>query len=202
MAGSTGAAGNIAINADAVEVSGFNGIDGSGYRSEISSKGYGAGDAGNVSISARVLTLADSGILSTSAKKGSSGNAGDILVAADRVSISGYHDTPGGRWVDSGIFSSAYGTGYAGGISLETGRFYLGAKGEINVESTGTGTAGDISITAADSVELHGGSSITAATADSDGAPSTSAPPTCSSSTTALSPPPSGAVPATAATYT
>ncbi|MEO5357609.1 MAG: filamentous hemagglutinin N-terminal domain-containing protein, partial [Nitrospirae bacterium YQR-1] len=86
------------------------------------------------------------------------GNAGDISIkATETINISGYFDSGSGLY-NSKISSATYGSGDAGSITIETGNLNLTNVGQITTvaQSGSTGNAGDITIKAADSVNISG----------------------------------------------
>ncbi|MEO5356969.1 MAG: S-layer family protein [Nitrospirae bacterium YQR-1] len=159
LSGSTGNAGDITIKAkDTINISGYyDSGNGVGY-STIYSKTYGRGNAGNITIETNNLNLTDVGTISSSAESGSSGNSGDIAIkAADTINISGYYDS-GSALYGSKIGSETYGSGDAGSITIETGNLNLSNVGTISsyAQEGSTGNGGDITIKAAESVNISG----------------------------------------------
>jgi filamentous hemagglutinin family protein len=111
--------------------------------STLSTRGA-AGDGGDLEIDLAAvggeLELASGGLVSASTV--GSGDAGDLRIAADRVTISG---------APSGLFSQttfgATASGAAGNIAVEVGSWLeVSDGGRISVDSQGGGEAGDVSI--------------------------------------------------------
>ncbi|MBF0456670.1 MAG: hypothetical protein HQK99_02105 [Nitrospirae bacterium] len=157
--GSTGNAGNINIKAaDAIEISDYYaGLDGV-YPSGIYSLTYGGGNAGGINIETTNLSLANAGMVSTSALKGSSGNAGNIdIMASDSIYISGYYAGSDGVW-QSGIYSVIYEKGSAGSINIETKNLRLANAAIISTSTLGGsyGNAGNITVKASDAIDISG----------------------------------------------
>jgi filamentous hemagglutinin family protein len=143
---SPGKGGNITITAtDSVNISG-EGI--------ISSSTWGKGDAGTIVLDVGNLTLADSGVISTTSGSSSSGKAGDLtIIAKDSVNIS--HGL---------ITSDTSGEGDAGTIVLDVGSLNLTNVGRIRANASSSGKAGDITIMAKDTVNISSSSSISSTT--------------------------------------
>ena len=134
--GGTGNAGDIAIEAtDSVNISlGF-----------IITGSTGAGDSGNLSISTRELKVSDGGQISTISS--AQGDAGDISIeATDTVNVSNL------GFVITGTGESS--TGNSGNLFIGTGQLNVSDGGQITTASAGIGNAGDLSITAIDSVNV------------------------------------------------
>ncbi|HEY9618433.1 MAG TPA: filamentous hemagglutinin N-terminal domain-containing protein [Microcoleaceae cyanobacterium] len=131
---------------------------------------FASGNAGNTSITARSLFLADGAQIRSSSRSDASGNGGNITInVADRTQLSGVGtgDRP------SAIFSFAdlYSTGNGGNITLNTGSLTMRDGSEIlaNHFGEGVGTrAGDITIRATGLVSLEG-FRVRTAEADSPG---------------------------------
>jgi filamentous hemagglutinin family protein len=131
----------------------------------ISSRSLGAeaGAAGNIQLRTRSLSLFDGGQIITSPTNGSSANAGDLQIRADKIEIKGSQEN------QSGLFSSSYGIGNAGQIVIDTRQLNLSDGGSINAQAKpsgqildrsldfqGYGRGGDIIIRATESVDVAG----------------------------------------------
>ena len=206
-AGSTGRAGSLTITADDAVFIG--GRDSTGFISGISAntRGLGTGgtiqiaapdivfqdarvqagtsgpgDGGAIQLNASRIDLLDGGQVSTTARAGSSGNAGSITaVATEAITIEGR----GSDQLPSGFFAIAQGTGLGGSITLSsssltvsnarisTSTFGPNAGGAVLIdirqlmlrndgeiisqsENTATGTGGAITITASEGVHIVG----------------------------------------------
>ncbi len=157
-------------------------LDGAGKDSggRISSLTIGAGNACNIAVEAKRLTLDNRAAISSSS--GGSGQGGNIAVSAsDSVRISGdgtnksgiYAQTvgtgSGGKILidtpdlaldkSAQILAMTGGAGNAGEISLNVNRLTLTEKGAVSVSTAGTGHGGNINITAEDSVNISGSKS-------------------------------------------
>ncbi len=156
----TGAGGNVAIDAGSVDISGG---------SRISSQANEA-DAGEVTITANELIL-DNGSIETSTF--SSGRGGNVVLNVGTVSLSN----------SATINSSASDTGRAGDITMNVGTLSLANGSSISSASTGTaavtnpdgvtteppGTAGNVTITATGSFTSDASSIATSAEANHGG---------------------------------
>ena len=111
-----------------------------------------ATQAGTIELQVERLHVSGAAQISTQSEN--AGQAGDINVqVSDAVNIS----SPAGA-VQSGLFSTASGTGAGGNITINGGTLNM-FGGAINVSSINTGDAGSISVTA-DSVSMNNGAQI------------------------------------------
>ncbi len=147
--GGKGNAGDITINVSGeLEISGFNQATNS-FSSITSSLGTGAeGNAGNIDIKARSLSLVEEAEITTEAFQ--DGNAGNITInASNTVSLDS------GSNIDS---SSGFGQSSSGEVNITAGSFYLNNEDSFIRSSVfGKGNAGNVMIEAEDAVELVGG---------------------------------------------
>jgi filamentous hemagglutinin family protein len=180
---SIGRGGSVEITADQIDVDSSVGPS-AGY---IASESLAAGDAGDVSIRAKSITLRNAGsISSTSYDDGASGDihlviddltllrggsisslaarqgdGGDISIEAGKISVQSE------AGLNSYILSSVFGGGDAGDISLSV-RGALLVEGPSSIASdsfAGAGDAGNVMIKA-DSITLRNGSGISSSTND------------------------------------
>ena len=160
--GGSGNAGTIEILAsDSIEISGHysnpaNGIV--GLPSSIRSETFGSGTAGDISVTTGSLTLSKGGKISTDTQVDSSGNAGNITIAATgRVTISGDYPDIVGDMSPSSISSETYGTGKSGNITLHAKDLTIAKAGLITTSAASdTADAGDIAITTDSSLIISG----------------------------------------------
>ncbi|MBW4665107.1 MAG: filamentous hemagglutinin N-terminal domain-containing protein [Chroococcus sp. CMT-3BRIN-NPC107] len=138
---------------------------------------FGAGDAGNISIQTDNLVLNNGSRLSsnTEAFTGVGGNGGEIVIDAKTVSLangSAVYATSsevGGQagdvvinaedsisLINSAIFSETSSQGDGGNTQINTNVLNLSEGAIISSRSEGSGTAGDIEITATDLVSISG----------------------------------------------
>jgi large exoprotein involved in heme utilization and adhesion len=129
-----------------------------------------AGDAGDVFVSAPILTMRQGAQLSTSTA--GRGIAGDVVVEVDTLTLTQgaqinsrairagrggtitvtAADTVAITGQDSGLFTSAQGRGRGGDLTLRAGRLQLAEGAVISAESTAAGSdAGSITITTRES---------------------------------------------------
>jgi hypothetical protein len=111
------------------------------------------GDAGSVSIESDRLVLADGGLITTLTN--GAGDAGDVEVQAETISVSGH--LPGNVGIPSGIFATSDqdAGGNGGTIRLSTGDLLVFDGGRLSVETfSRLGNAGSIVVDASRAVEL------------------------------------------------
>ncbi|HEY9675068.1 MAG TPA: filamentous hemagglutinin N-terminal domain-containing protein [Waterburya sp.] len=154
-AGSSGRGGDLTVNAsDLVEVVGTT-PDGQGS-STLSASTAGSGDAGNLTINTRHLSVRGLGVVATSADSGSTGQGGTLTVnASDSVEVVG--QSPDGNR-GSVISTSTFSSGNAGRMNISTQRLSLREGGFITTEARlgSTGQGGDLTVNASDLVEVVG----------------------------------------------
>jgi filamentous hemagglutinin family protein len=194
--GSTGAAGNITVNAtDSLTISGV------GTQLNSQSVDFSFGDAGHISISAPSVVIENSGHITTST--GLVGNAGIITVntndlqllsgghitssslaevpelssgAAGTVTIQGLASSAQSVFIDgpaSGIFTDTRGSGLGGNITLNANTVALQNGGTLSAKTSGTApsaTGGTITIDAADTISMSNRASINASSRSPGGA--------------------------------
>ncbi|SLM49098.1 protein of unknown function [Nitrospira japonica] len=191
--GSTGAAGNITVNAtDSLTISG------SGTQLTSASREFSFGDAGNIVITSPAVVIDNGGSISTST--GLEGKAGTITVNANNFQLlSGGHITSGSLLefpdfpptgaagivavqglaspaqsvlidgAGSGIFTLTQGSGAGGDISISAQSVAVQNNGHISSSSTGSGAAGNINLNAGSQLVMTNGLLTTEATKSSGG---------------------------------
>lgn len=150
--GSTGQGGTLTINAsDIVEVVGESSDGETG--SVISTSTFSSGNAGPININTRQLIVREGGFITTEARPGSTGHGGDLTVNASDVEVLG--NAPNSQSF-SYLATSTAGPGNAGRLNISTQRLSLRNGGYITteVQSGGSGQGGELTINAADSVEV------------------------------------------------
>lgn len=147
-----GTGGNISIKADNIELNGLSDEGISGQISVAVQEG-GAGIAGNIIIDTNTLTLAD-GTQINSGLFGS-GEGGNIVITAQEIDLQGLSPADGSP---SGLFTTVVpgATGTSGDITIDTGNLSLAEGAQISVSTAGSGTAGNLTVTASNSIELKG----------------------------------------------
>ena len=130
------------------------------------------GDAGEINITAKRLSIIDGGQIVTDTIS-ANGLSASINITTESVDINGNglrtnYDTWYARVMDgtttvlmdeyvSGVYSRAYGSTGAGSININTANFLLTDGGTLSASSVGTGVAGDINLTASKTINLDSG---------------------------------------------
>ncbi|MBW4423277.1 MAG: S-layer family protein [Nostoc desertorum CM1-VF14] len=141
--GKTGQGGNLTVSAsESVELA--------GTTSGLFTQTLGAGDAGNLIIDTKRLSVQNGARVSTSTSLLSKGKGGNLtIIGIDSVEVIG---------VGSGLFTQTQGAGDAGNLTIDTKRLSVQNGAQIlnrnNVLSQGK--AGNLFVTASDLVELQG----------------------------------------------
>ncbi|MDJ0507998.1 MAG: filamentous hemagglutinin N-terminal domain-containing protein [Crocosphaera sp.] len=164
--GAIGQAGNITVNTGALRIA-----DGAVINAETENIGSG----GNITINADSFEAINGGQLITTSN--SSGNAGSITVnARDNITLSGSEPTFGDRLVqfgppivsnigaNSGLFSQTTGTGTAGNITISTPQLRVLQGAQISAGSL-SAQGGDITLQNIDNLQVNQ-SEISASTVD------------------------------------
>ena len=150
-----GQGGTISINAtDAVELIGI--TSDSQSPSGLFVEAIGAGDAGNIALSATSLYLRDGAQISAASQGEGQGGTIDLQIADD-VEVTG----TAGLFVDSSLFVAATGTGQAGNVNLRANSLLLDSQGAVIAETT-TDNGGNISLDVEDRIILRRNSLISA----------------------------------------
>jgi filamentous hemagglutinin family protein len=164
-----GNGGRLQINAsESVELIGTTANDRavSGLFVQSLGRGLGSGDAGDLRIETRRLLVRDGAQISASTR--GSGKGGSLqITASESVEVIG--TTANGRAV-SGLFAVGYGSGDAGDLRIATGRLLVRDGAAISSSSTREGTAGNIDITARDTLQAENGKIRTDSTQSRGGA--------------------------------
>ncbi|WP_414586450.1 filamentous hemagglutinin N-terminal domain-containing protein [Scytonema sp. PCC 10023] len=147
----------------------------------ISTSTSGQGNGGNINIKVNTLQVQNAGQIFTTSRD--RGKAGNIAVnATDSISLSGNDPTlterfariarpvtpnqtsPSGLFADTTVTS----TGSGGDINITTGRLFITDGAQLNANSLGQGTAGDIKVRSR-SIRLDNQAGILANTVSGDG---------------------------------
>ncbi|NJM70846.1 MAG: filamentous hemagglutinin N-terminal domain-containing protein [Scytonema sp. RU_4_4] len=144
--------GNVNVKAtDSLQVIGTSSIN-PYLTSSIVAATFGAGDAGNNTVSTGRLTLSAGGtLLSATIGTGKGGNLN--VNATDSVEITGVEPkllTP------SGLFATTFNAGNAGILTLNTPRLTLRDGGRVSTSSFVSGSAGSLIINASEFIEVQG----------------------------------------------
>ena len=153
-----GAAGEIEIVADTIDVAGAreDQLLPSAIRSisgRIAEDITATGDAGDVTISARQLSVRDGGEITTGTSGGGAG--GDLFVTVqDTTELVGAGIFAKGT-ISSILSTVTRGAANAGSLRLETGRLSIREGADISASTSGSGAAGDIEVVA-DTIDISG----------------------------------------------
>jgi filamentous hemagglutinin family protein len=116
-------------------------------------QGFGTGSSSQLTVETGNLTIKGGGVISTSTFFGS-GRGGNIQIhVAELTEISGISPR---RASPSGIFTTSFGVGNAGDLSLQTKQLTVSNAGEIAASSATAGNAGNLRVAATDIIELSG----------------------------------------------
>lgn len=149
----SGNAGNLSIHATNLTMAGDSQIQ--------AVTAVGPGKGGNIQV---ILTggleLQEASQVGTFSAGGSVGDAGDILISADNVSLIGVENpTPDGNFFGNQtlITASTTGAGKGGTINIEAGNVVITNKAAINTSTSGTGDGGNINVSAKNFNLTNGG---------------------------------------------
>ncbi|MEG3917969.1 filamentous hemagglutinin N-terminal domain-containing protein [Microcoleus sp. T3_A4] len=133
--------------------------------SRLSASSEGSGDAGDLRIDTGRLLVRDGAQVSAGTRN--SGNGGNLqITAADSVEVSG-RSADGS--LPSGLFTPSEGSGDAGDLRIDTGRLLVRDGAQVSSYSTREGTAGNINITARDTLQANNGRISTTSARSSGG---------------------------------
>jgi filamentous hemagglutinin family protein len=147
-----GQAGNLSVTAsESVELSGTGTLpNGRPFPSALAAQTFGAGDAGNLTVSTRVFLVQNGAQVSASTF--GQGKGGTLIVrASDTVDVMGI--SVDGR-LPSALFSETQGKGDAGELTIETGRLLVRGGAGVSTRSLSEGQGGNLTVIASNSVEL------------------------------------------------
>jgi large exoprotein involved in heme utilization and adhesion len=175
-----GKAGNISLSANQVNIEN-DGVVASASGGVVDGQLFvGAGNAGQISLSAPTLTMADGTI---SVATSGAGSAGSILLNGNTLSLTGgsqvvsstsgsgeggsvlanASDSASISGQGSGLFSTASGTGNAGEVAVSTPILAMSEGGTISAATEGAGDAGNISLNV-NSLNLASGAQVLSST--------------------------------------
>ncbi len=145
-------AGSISVNAtESLSVSGTN--PDARLQASVESETIGRESGADIAILTPQLVIQGGAVIS--ARSRSPGKAGNVRVnAADSVRLIGF--SPNNPTFSSTISAPAYSSGDAGDVTVSTGRLIGLNGGQISSATFGTGSGGDITVDALDSIELIG----------------------------------------------
>ncbi|BAY70710.1 filamentous hemagglutinin N-terminal domain-containing protein [Anabaena sp. FACHB-709] len=143
------ASGDIQIDAERVELSGFSPINPTGVTS-LTTSSRTAKSAGNLSINSNSLLVSQGAAISSLAL--ASGSTGQVTIRSKNTTVTG--DNPAGLY--SNISAITYGTGEAQTLTLDTDRLQLLNGGAVATTSFLIGEAGNLNINAKESILIDG----------------------------------------------
>ncbi|MBD2077173.1 filamentous hemagglutinin N-terminal domain-containing protein [Phormidium sp. FACHB-592] len=136
-----------------------------GFPSGLFANTEGDGDAGELTIQTRRLSIQDGAEVGTSTFGNSEGAGGDLsITASESVEVSG----TSALGKVSGLFSQAQGIGDAGNLRIETGQLSVQNSARVSVSGEGTGNAGNLTV-GAGSILLDNQGQLRATTAFGEG---------------------------------
>ena len=149
-----GAGGNLTVNAsESVELNGTS-PDGR-YYSRLDIETFSTGNAGNLTIQTRRLSLLNGAAISAATLD--AGNGGNILVqATDSVEVVGTSPNGFSTALSAGILGGDNPNRSSGNLTIETGTLSVRDGGKVSTEIYQPGNAGNIQIQARDLVEVVG----------------------------------------------
>ncbi|MDY6936504.1 MAG: S-layer family protein [Cyanobacteriota bacterium] len=147
---SSGLGGN--INIRATESAIVSGVSTEGRPSGISSNAFGLGNGGDVSISTGELTIAGGAFIAAGTFNSARGGTIEIQ-ATDNVDLLGASAT---GQQPSALFANGFSTGDAGDIRIETRTLRVTDGASIDAGTFGSGRGGNLTLQAAESIEVRG----------------------------------------------
>lgn len=153
---STADGGNITINAaDSIQLLGFSTSNPFSV-SSINAGTLASGKAGNITISTRQLEAQDGGEIASLTI--ASGFGGDVIVNTSDLKLINSKEliNSGNFFLPSRIASTTFNEGNAGNLIINTHKLEVFNESSINTSSVGSGSAGNLTVNAAD-VNLSGG---------------------------------------------
>ncbi|MFB2936620.1 filamentous hemagglutinin N-terminal domain-containing protein [Aerosakkonemataceae cyanobacterium BLCC-F154] len=160
-----GQAGDFTVIANTVELVGetFDGNNGSGLFAQALTGAQGKG--GNLNIQTSQLLVKDGGEIAVGARTNTTQPGGSLTIkATESVQIIGIGANSS---VPSRLLGRSQGAGGAGDLRIETPKLVVRDRAEITVSGTGTGAAGNLSISA-NLIQLNNQGKLTATSAAGD----------------------------------
>ncbi|MGB3653729.1 MAG: filamentous hemagglutinin N-terminal domain-containing protein [Rivularia sp. (in: cyanobacteria)] len=150
-----GNAGLIDINAtESVDVMGVSPVN-PGQFSAIGSVTLSPGNSGNVTLSAKNISVVDGGVIATTTF--SNGSAGNITIDSENIQVTGKSM---GIFRTTTISSTSFGKGDAGRLDIDTQTLSIRDGAGVNTTSHDSGNAGSVTINAALGIEVTGGDEL------------------------------------------
>jgi filamentous hemagglutinin family protein len=121
-------------------------------RSSLRNETLAPGNGGDITVSTQQLAIQEGGEIGTSTY--SLGRSGDVVVnTTESLQVLGY--SPITKRI-SLISAATFGTGFAGNLTLSTGRLTLRNAGTVGNTAFASGSAGNVVVNAAESIEVAG----------------------------------------------
>ncbi|MEA5551829.1 S-layer family protein [Anabaena cylindrica UHCC 0172] len=174
----TGNGGNVKIHADTVQVSSLNTLPGSLLISLLSANTFGSGNAGDLQLDTRALSIQDGGLVSVSTVN--FGNAGNLTInASESIDVSGIKDSQNPSYIgaiarqftvftSAGISDNSNSTAKAGSVTINTPKLTVRNQGKVFAQNQILGDAGTLTINA-DILDIDNGGSLSASTKVGEG---------------------------------
>jgi filamentous hemagglutinin family protein len=150
----TATSGDVQVDASVLEISGFSPISSTGSLINTSTSTFSSGSAGNIFVNGDSLLVSDGAGLSSISR--GSGDSGQVVIRNVETTVRGSNSAPMGTRIGSTAFS----TGKAKTITLDTARLYLLDGGAITTSSFADGDGGDIRINATESIQIIGSKNV------------------------------------------
>ncbi|WP_281259168.1 S-layer family protein, partial [Nostoc cycadae] len=170
---SSGQGGNVKVTADTVNVSSLGSPPGSLFISLLSANTFGPGDAGDLHLDTRNLSIQDGGLVSVSSV--SRGNAGNLTInATESIDVSGMKDAANPSYIGAiarlfvvrtptTISDNSTSKANAGSVTINTPQLTIRDGARVFVENEVQGDAGTLNVKA-NTLYLNNGSSLSAST--------------------------------------
>ncbi|MBD2341180.1 S-layer family protein [Calothrix sp. FACHB-156] len=165
-----GKGGDVNVKADTIQVIGAGAPTGT-YFSLISAATFGPGDAGNLKIDTRKLSVQSGGRVSASSII--LGNAGSLTInASESIDVSGVKDAENPSYIGTAVLPvalfSKISRANAGNTTINAPTFNISNGAKVFVENLGSGTAGTLQINA-NTLKLDNTAKISASTKAGEG---------------------------------
>ncbi|MBE8985755.1 filamentous hemagglutinin N-terminal domain-containing protein [Nostoc sp. LEGE 12450] len=155
---SSGQGGNVKVTADTVNVSSLDSPPGSLFISLLSANTFGPGDAGDLHLDTRKLSIQDGGLVSVSSV--SSGNAGNLTInATESIDVRGMKDAENPSYIgaiarlflvrtSTNISNNSTSKANAGSVTINTPKLTIRDGARVFVENEVQGDAGTLNVNA------------------------------------------------------
>jgi len=112
----------------------------------LSNKGTISGKGSNIGLTTIDLEIKDGANIDSSPRSGKPGNAGNIIINSENITIQGYYVNEDNLTISSNISTCSDGEDNSGNISIYSKSLKILNKGKIKTDTYGTGEGGDIHI--------------------------------------------------------